>query len=70
MQLCKERCIKMQHIFDTWTEFDHGNWWGRAMDNYNASDEILPMYDHASVQLKTRIHHLRGFLSTHAGINP
>ena len=46
---------------------DHGNWWARAMDNYNESDEIAPIYDHISEQLKTQIHDLRGLLSRHVG---
>ena len=24
--------IKMQMIYDVWSESDHGSWWGRAMD--------------------------------------
>ena len=59
MTLVHEWCIKMQIIYSTWSESDHGNWWGRAMDSYGESPEITTIYDSATQQLRSRIDHLR-----------
>ena len=69
MQLVNEWCIKMQSIFDVWSESDHGKCWGRAMDGYGESPEIAPIYDSTSQQIKSRIEHLRGSVSRHVAVD-
>ena len=69
MQLVNEWFIKMHSILDFWSESDHGNWWGCAMEGYVESPEIAPIYDSASQQLKSRIEPLRDFVPRYLPID-
>ena len=61
MTLVHEWSMKMQIIYATWSDSDHGNWWGRGIDSYAESPEITTIYDSASAHLRLRIDHLRDF---------
>ena len=69
MHLVNEWCIKMQMIYDVWSESDHGNRWGRAMDGYGESPEITTIYDSATRQLRLRIYYLRDVCLRHVAID-